>query len=474
MNYVNIAYGLSNKRVLILILAIGLLLRLSVLMLFWDTPLTIVDETHYQAIAENILNHGEFSLKAGHPSSIRPPLYPAFLSACYALFGKIDSNGVRIIQIFFSLGIIYVVFLLGKRVFNDKTGLAAGLIFACYPSFVFFSNFLLTEILFTLLFALFVCFFLELFHNQNREVESGNTNKLKAFLSGVLLGLSALTRSILYPFLPVALVMIVFLSKGTPWQKIKYAVLLAAGYAVIISPWAIRNSILHQTPVVIGTMGGLNLYMGNYEHTPLNRAWAAIDLTGKKIWYYGHEDVLKGMNEAQKQKWAVSMAKDYMGAHKLQTLKRSLIKAANFWGLERAVLGPMLNGHWPKLKGNVILVVSAIFIFLVYGIVVLGSVFGLIYNFGSRPIAVLITLVLFAYFTGMHALVFGHSRYHLPLVPLLAVFASWSMLHLRTILEQRKEWQFKLSLIFSFIFIAIWFREIVFIEGTRLLKGIAQ
>jgi 4-amino-4-deoxy-L-arabinose transferase-like glycosyltransferase len=474
MNYVNIAYGLSNKRALILILAIGLLLRLSVLTLFWDTPLTNVDETHYQAIAENILDHGEFSVRTGYPTSIRPPLYPAFLSACYALFGHIDYNGIRIIQILFSLGLIYTVSLLGKRMFDERSGLTAGLIFACYPSFVFFTNFLLTEILFTLLFTLFVWLFLELFHSQNREVKSGSTNKLKVFLSGVLLGLSALTRSILYPFLPVALILIAFFFRGTPLKIIKYAVLFTAGYALIISPWAIRNSILHQTPVVVGTMGGLNLYMGNYAHTPLNRAWAAIDLTGEKVWYYGHEDVLKGMNEAQKQKWAVSKAKDYMWEHKLLTTKRSLIKAANFWGLERSVLGGVLSGNWPDLKGKVALVVTSFFIFAVYGIVVMGSVFGLIYNFDSRPVGVLITIVLFAYFTGMHALVFGHSRYHLPLVPLMIVFASWSALHLRTIFEQRKEWKFKLSFVVSSIFIAIWSREIVFIEAARLLKGFTQ
>jgi len=51
--------------------------------------------------------------------------------------------------------------------------------------------------------------------------------------------------------------------------------------------------------------GGLNMYLGNYEHTPLNRAWAAIDLTGDKTWFYGHEKELAGMNEAQKQEWAM-------------------------------------------------------------------------------------------------------------------------------------------------------------------------
>ncbi len=79
-------------------------------------------------------------------------------------------------------------------------------------------------------------------------------------------------------------------------------------------------------------MGGFNLYMGNYEHTPLNRSWAAVELTGNKAWYYGHKQVLSGMNEAQKGKWCKEKAKEFILNHKLLTVKRDLVKAANFWG----------------------------------------------------------------------------------------------------------------------------------------------
>jgi 4-amino-4-deoxy-L-arabinose transferase-like glycosyltransferase len=444
------------------ILAIGLILRLLPLIFFWGKPLTIVDETHYQAIAENILRHQEFALETGHSTSIRPPLYPAFLTAIYSVTGGVHLNAVRMIQILISLGIIYVIYRLALRLFDEKVGRVAALIFAVYPSLIVFSHFVLTEILFTFLFLVFVYFFVAFLQHKKY---------LDIFLTGLFLGLAALTRSILYPFMVITIVFMAAVLRDSFANKTKWTSLLIAGCLLVTAPWSIRNTMMYGSLVAVDTMGGLNMYMGNYEHTPLNRAWAAVDLQGDKAWYYGHEQALSGMNEAQKQKWATKQAATYMSNHKLLTLERTLIKAANLWGLEREVLGVIINGHYPELNKKAALLVTTPAIFLSYCIVIVGSVFGLCHNMNLRNFGLVFLMLIMIYFTGVHALTFGHSRYHLPLIPLLGIFASWSLLNFRAIWCNRNSLRFKLSLASSAGFLLIWFREVILVEGSRYLSN---
>ena len=471
---------MNTKKRLLVILAVGLILRLGLLFVFWDEVLTIVDETHYQRIAENIQNHHEFSLKVGRPTAIRPPLYPLFLSAIYFITGGVHLNAIRIAQILLSLGIILILYRLGKILFDEKIGLLASLIFAIYPTFLFFTHLLLTEVLFTLLFLLFLFFYISFLNSPVKPSEIGSSEiKLNSkkrnrniLLAGLLLGLGSLTRSNLYPFLIIALLFIIFACRGLLIEKIKWAILLVIGFIVVVGPWTVRNYIIFKDLVVIDTMGGLNMYMGNYEHTPLNRAWGAIDLTGDKTWFYGHEKVLSEMNEAQKQKWAMNKAKEFILGHKWLTLKRDLIKTADFWGLEREVIGPIINGHWPRLNKTSYLLIITFFIFSTYALVLACSVFGILYHLRFKNKDVLFCVVLILLFTGMYAIVFGHSRYHLPLMPLLTIFASWSLMNVKKIWEGRGSWRQKVSIILVIILIGIWVREILFVEGARFLKNV--
>jgi 4-amino-4-deoxy-L-arabinose transferase-like glycosyltransferase len=481
---------MTTSKKLILVLTIGLILRAGLLIFYWDKPLTIVDEKQYQQLSENILKHHEYAFHHGRPTSLRPPLYPAFLSAVYFFTGGIHYNAVRITQILLSLGSIWMVFILGRKIFDEKTGVLAAFIFAVYPSFLFFTHFLLTEVLFTLFLLLFVYFFIS-FLDASYNPKEGAMSTLSsqnvdsptslptasrvmryALLSGFFLGLGALTRSIMYPFLVVAILFAIVFARTTPGYKLKGTILLIVGFIMVVGPWAGRNYNLYKDFVPVGTMGGLNLFMGNYEHTPLNRAWAAVDLTGEKAWHYGYEEILSKMNEAQKQKWASKKAKEYILDHKLLTVKRAIIKAANFWGLERAVIGPIINDHWPSLKKTPYLIVITLSIFSAFAVVTIGSFFGIMFNLMSKKYDIFLTILLLGYFTGMHAIVFGHSRYHLPLIPMMSLFAAWSLRNVTEIFARRNEWRQRVSIFVSIILIAIWIREIIFVEGARYIGNL--
>ena len=68
---------------------------------------------------------------------------------------------------------------------------------------------------------------------------------------------------------------------------------------------------------------------------------------------------------------------------------------------------------------------------------------------------------------GVHTIVFGHSRYHVPLVPILVMYAA-------ALAVQRGRWTAasKLArtgaLLTIGLLVLIWIREIAFVDGARL------
>lgn len=469
----------DNRKILLLILVLGLCVRLGLLVFFWDQPLKIVDETHYQKIGENIMNYHEFSYVPGMPTTFRPPLYPAFLAGIYLVTGA-HPNAVRIVQILLSLGIIVILFYLARMLFDRRVAVIAALIFAIYPTFAFFTHLILTEVLFTFFLLLFIYLFVPFLRNDTDHFHEGAGKSRQGvdrggwsiLLAGLVLGLGALTRSILYPILFICICALLLAGRGAFIRRVKWAALITLGFVIIVGPWTLRNYALYKHVVVVDTMGGLNMYLGNYEHTPLNRAWAAIDLTGDKSWRFGHEEELSRLNDAQKAAWASGKALEFIRGHKLLTVKRDIIKAANFWGLEREVIGPIINGDWPQLGSKLSLLTITFFVFLIYCLVAVFSVPAIMAHLRLKNREILFLLVLIAAFMGMHSLTFGHSRYHLPLMPLLGMFASWTVLNLKTVWENRKTWRQRVAALLIVGLCAIWLREILIVEGARFLKNV--
>ena len=116
-----------------------------------------------------------------------------------------------------------------------------------------------------------------------------------------------------------------------------------------------------------------------------------------------------------------------MLAHPRITLRRSLIKFADFWGLEREFIAGVQKGMFsPPLWFTMI---ASVCIAISLPIVAIAAAAGAWLAIPpDRRVHVLLMLPVIA-ITGVHVLAFGHSRYHLPLIPILAIYASAFVLH---------------------------------------------
>jgi 4-amino-4-deoxy-L-arabinose transferase-like glycosyltransferase len=450
----------TQRSLLFLILGLGLLVRLILLYATRGTGLMIVDEQHYHTLALNLLHGYGFAWEPGNLTSIRPPLFPVLLASIWKVAGTENVLVIRMAQIVIALANVYLVYRLGLLLFDHRVALLAAAGLCLYPSLLAFNAFVLTELLFTFLLTLTVLGIATLLKTGSAWIAWG---------AGVALGLAALTRSVLWPF-PLVLCPFVFFSMLGNWRwRFWLAGLLLIGYGLVVAPWAIRNTRLQGVFTMVDTMGGITLRMGNYEYTPLNRAWDPVTLQGEKSIFQDlraeHPDV-STWTEGRKEKWALRKAFMFMLANPALTLQRSLIKFANFWGLERTVIAGWQQGLYQPHRWFVAL--GTVVIPLAYVVVMLFACLGV---FLSRPPDLrmhLFLLLVIGFLAGMHTLAFGHERYHLPLIPLLLLYAAAAVAH-----QTWRHFGKGLRLVAAPLAVAagllvIWWREVLIIEAGRI------
>lgn len=449
----------GGRLILGLALVLGLLARLAIL---WQTPSlgpAIVDEQEYIQLGDNILAGHGFAWAPGTPTSIRPPLYPGLLAAIWSVSGPHNLQAIRVFQILLALATTGLVYLLGARIYGAAVGWIAAAFFWLYPSLIFFNYLILTETLFTFLLVTFVLLSVMLVQAPRAWI---------AVLCGISLGLAALTRSVLWPLPLVLCPLLAAFIRAPILRRAALPVIVLAGYSLVVAPWAIRNTRLQGTLTVVDTMGGMNLRMGNYEYTPDDRMWDAVGLRGEKNWAYGLASDHPGeaITEGGKEKWAQRKALEYMHAHPLLTLRRSVIKFADFCGLEREFIAGIQSGLFapPQWFG----VLASLFIVCAYVAVGITGASGIWFAAPDDRRVHILLLLPVVVIVAVHTIVFGHSRYHLPLVPILALygtaFLTMSVPSFRLVGRP--------TLIGATVtvtaLVAIWIRQVAFVDLQRI------
>jgi 4-amino-4-deoxy-L-arabinose transferase-like glycosyltransferase len=447
-------------------IAAGLLVRVIAFTATAGLDARIVDEQQYVALATSLVEGRGFAWETGEPTSLRPPLYPAFVAAIWHMTDSRSLQAVRAAQIVLAMGTAVLVYLLGRRLFPPGVAAGAAAVVWLYPSLIFLNFNVLGETLFTFLVVLWVLLTVTLLDRPTRAT---------AFAAGVALGLGALTRSVLWP-VPLLVCPLLFALVPAAWPKrAAVAALVFAGYAAVVGPWAVRNTRLQEVVTVVDTMGGMNLRMGNYEHTPEDRMWDAVSLTGDRSWVHALTLELEAdppdrpFTEGMKDKWAQRKALEYMAAHPGTTIRRAAIKFADFWGLEREFIAAVGQGlfappAWVAVAGTVL-------ILLAYVALALCAAAGLWLTppTCARHVALLLPV---AVITGVHTIVFGHSRYHLPLVPILALYATAAVVALAGGRRPGSRAARAGALLSALLLLVIWMRQVV-VDGDRVRQFLA-
>jgi len=206
---------------LLVILLLGVALRIFYLVEIHDSPdftRPLLDAAYHDYWARGIAL-GDWTLPRGVPSPritstpfFRPPGYPYFLGLLYSITSG-SHTGTKIIQMLFGLLNVCLAFQLCRRLFDRRSGLILAFFMATYWIFIFYEAELLAP---TLLVTLSLSFLLLL---QSWFVKGGFP---RAFLSGIVLGLMALTSPNYLVGIPLVFVWLLFLYRcGKSAQKIQ-------------------------------------------------------------------------------------------------------------------------------------------------------------------------------------------------------------------------------------------------------------
>ena len=340
-------------------------------------------------------------------TSFRAPGYPAFLALIYGISGVGARRflGARLAQALLGATLAPLSWILARQIgYGQRIARWAAIIIAVFPLLIVYPLALASENLFVPLLILALILTL-------RAVERERPHGY--LVAGFVLGLAALTRSIVAGFVPVAGLWIWWIAREKR-TGLRNGVLLGLGFLTITVPWAVRNTLLHGQLTWIETSLGYNLYIGYHPQS-----------TG--TFRYGISlDLLPILDDAERNTRGTEAFWAFVRGDPWRVPYLMVRKAGHLWGLDSRALiylyANRLLGQWPAwLLGLVFLIICGPLVVLLPAAVA-GMVCG---PLGERK---LLVVALLAYYTGTHMLIMAEPRFHVPLLPIVGILAAYGLI----------------------------------------------
>lgn len=337
----------------------------------------------------------------GVPTSFRAPLYPAYLALVYWVTGAGTERffAARLVQAGLSAVLAPLTYKVSLRLFPDSKPAAviSAWAVACYPLLIIYPIGLATENLFFLLLLASFYFLLKMPSAKNPISNS--------MLAGLFLALATLTRSVILPFAGLAVLWTWFALK----QR-RGALLMTLTVVALVSPWIVRNSLLHQKLTGVESSMGYNLYLG--YHPESNGSFTF----GPSL------DLLSILDDAERDRLGTQQAFEFIRADPERVLPLARNRLGFFFGLEKRVLMYFYSNNLVGYIPTVPLLGFAAVLLLPFVILAPSAALGLALS-RLRPGTILLYLLLVAYILP-HVLILSEDRFHLAIVPYLAILAA--------------------------------------------------
>jgi len=358
------------------------------------------DEHDFDTTAQNVVQGHGFSRipNSSVPMIRRVPLYPLFLALIYRTWGH-SFDAVRVFQILLVALTALIGYLMARMIFKGKFAFLSFFLIGFWPPLIVFSTRIMSEVLNTFLLSLSILCLVMLLHRRSI---------ILALVSGLFIGITTLCKATtaLFPFFVFLFLILVYRSKK---QALCHGLILILAAAIAISPWTVRNYLQFKSfiPVQLGVSPGF---------------WVGTDIPKGGRWP-GEEGMLhhkfnKGLREDHPyvEKFYLGKAINNIKENPAGYLILLVKKAGGFW--RRPSVGAVEKFGLKKilLRGS-----NYLLHYLAIAFGIIGSILVV-----KRKILLAYPLILIIfYYTIMHALLFVEPRYHIPVLPVLIILATY-------------------------------------------------
>jgi len=395
------------------ILCLTFLLRVLFITAIYQPDYSDIKQDGWWGVATNVAA-GNGYVKGGAPTAYREPVPVLFFAFLAKVFGQ---QVVLPILWLVDMGTCWIVYLITTRIYHDKrVALLSMLAFAFYlPEFAFLGR-AWTEPFFTFLLAIFIWSFL-------RALQ---TLSWRAFLlSGIVLGVCALSRSYLlpFPFLVLPLLLVVFHSQ---WRlAVRYFFVMLVAFVLVLSPWVIRNVQTFHAFIPGTTTFGWALYRSNFD----------LEDSDYLVSWHSRAEVesrssldVKSLNELERNRAYTKESLRIIEKHPDRYVIKSLYRVAVLW----------FSLHSGQSYGTTMRNVAYLVTVIAFNsvILILSLVSCTLFR-GSwiKTALPLITLVLHTIL--LYAMVGALTRYSIPIMPYMLMFSAYASVRISESLVSR-------------------------------------
>lgn len=408
-------------RLLLALTAAAFVVRIAYLL--WEPACALAgDESSWVALGTQALGRPHRGLNPFRVTLIfYPPLYPYFIAVLHRLLGSLGA--VLWVQAAVGALLVPAVGRAGRIAFSPRVGLAAALVTALYPDLVWFSVHFWSETLFVV----------SLWWGVERVLQADDSgSRGAAALAGVFWGLSTLTRELslyLAPFAAAWLARGAILACRRASQPgrgggVGRASVFLLALVLTLAPWTVRNAVVFHAFIPVSTMGGSNVWQGN------------VPLTHLEV----HETLGRIADPVERDRHARRLARQViLERQPAWIFEKTASQMPEFWKAGSEVLDHLVGrGSCGPLSPATVEAIEVVTVgpyLVLLGISLVGLA-----RWRATPGGVLF-LVLAIPYNLAHVVAYATTRFRLPILPVVFLFATVAVVSPRDTLAPLRGWR---------------------------------
>lgn len=364
----------------------------------------------YYDRAKYLVDHGQLN-----PDAFRPPAYPVFLAGLLRLFGDRAVIAARVVQAILGAVSIGLTGLIARQVAGPRATILAATIVAFYPAWLIYPVYLVAESLFTFLTLLGIWLW-------------SLRRWWAVVMAGITLAIAMQTRAVgIATIAGLSIAAAIDIVGGlrrprehTPTAPTTLAAqltLLIVAFALAMTPWVGRNLSMFGRLIPTDTASGWNFLLGNNPLATGRLELDHIPIVAQQYWSRATTDVERSTIGMQ-----AGMA--FIRAEPGQSAALAVKKLGYLVGLEGREHAWTYSNHYHGRRSPAVIWMWGLAILISFPVLMIAAATGAFRPGLSRTtlgVALLATLVFVAL---VHIGSFGESRFHVPWIPVLAIFAS--------------------------------------------------